>query len=257
MVDRQKKLHSLLPCFFRQLCRKRHLTVLAERFARIHTLGFQKGVSHASSYKQRVHLVNKIFNHAYFVRNFGSAEYGDKGVFGIFERSAEKFKLLFHEKTADRILDKCRNSRSRGMGAVRRAESVVYVYVRKRSKTLAKSGFVGFLLFFKTQVFHEQHVTVLHLRNFPLGVLSRDVSRKNHLSPEKLLQSHGNRRKRKFFPELSLGASEMRTEYDLSSVFRQIFDCGQGGGDSCVVAHLSVFVQRYVEIYTHETSFAF
>ncbi len=108
---------------------------------------------------------------------FAPPRMATNGRSGSFEDAPEVLQLLLHQKPRGRLLDVLRDPRGRGVRAVRRAEGVVDVEVAERGELFGEPVVVLLLLLVEAQVFEQQHVAVIQLRDCRLGLLADTVVR--------------------------------------------------------------------------------
>ena len=139
------------------------------------------------------------------------------------------------------------------MGAVHCAESIAYIYFRKRSKLFGKFGVVFFLLLMEAEVFKQQYLAILQRGGLPFGFLVYAVGRKIYVhARQQLLKPLRHRRKGKLLLHFTLGAAEMRAEYYPRALLKQIVYRRQAGGYALIVAYVSVCIQRNVVVHAHK-----
>ncbi len=165
------------------------------------------------------------------------------------------------------------------MGAVRRAERVVYVNFGIVCKGFAE----GFVLFFflpvEAEVFYKNGFTVFEIVTLLICVGADNVGCKDYFAVQKLVKSFRNGRKRKlfrfflfrffyncflcgfarvdlflvFFIEFDfcgkngVRLAHVRAKRDLRTVFQKVFDCGQRTLNSVFVGNFTV-LHGYVEV---------
>ena len=91
----------------------------------------------------------------------------------------EIFQFLLHQKTHRRLRDELCDANRRGMGAVRCAEGVVHINVRKFRERFREFRIVRFFFGLETQILEQRHVAILHVRDDLLRHISNRVVTEN------------------------------------------------------------------------------
>ena len=177
------------------------------------------------------------------------------------------------------------------MGAVSRAEGIVYINLCKRSKLLCKFGIVLFLARIKADILEENTFACLHGSYFSLRIVADDIGSKCNLAAEIFIELIGNYLKGEFlliaeslfqslclslclllcgkllysllflliereaFCENVMRLAHMRAEDNISTLLHEVFDSRQSFNYS-LVARDDAILLRNIEIAAHKHFFA-
>ena len=83
MIERQQEFHVALLGVLDDLAGQIELVVLYAGFSDFCALGLQEGVGHGAANNQGVDFVQQVLDDGDLVADFGAAEDGDKGLFGV------------------------------------------------------------------------------------------------------------------------------------------------------------------------------
>src|SRR5688500_7685128 len=108
----------------------------------------------------------------------------------------------------------------------------------------------------KTQVFEQQHVTVLEPRDFLFRLLSDAVFGEGDGCAEQLREVFGDGSEAVLFRALAFRPTEMRGEDDPRAALAGVFDRRQRGADARIVFDMPV-LERNIEINAHENALTF
>ena len=192
IVHWQQHLQSARLRLLQQVSGERKLVIFHQRSAHTTSLRLHEGVGHGATQQQHVNLGHEVVDHADFVGNFGATQNRDKRTRRILQHAPQILQFFLHQQTSGRLLHKFRDAGSGGVGAMRRAESIVDVNIAERRQLPREFLVVGFFLCVKTQIFQQQALTRFqfagHLFRFRANTVGREADIAG--AAQSLIQQH-------------------------------------------------------------------
>ena len=257
VIDRQQELHVVRLGVGESLRGEINLVGLEQRLADLVALRLEEGVGHAAANDQGVHLAHQVLDDADLVAHLGAAKDCDERLLRMRQRLAQIFQFLLHQQAGRALLHKMRDALGRGVGAMRRAESIVHVVVAELGKLPGEIRIVGFLLGMEAEVLQQQRLPTLQLVGHLLRLHANAVGRKSHVlaAPQNVVEQNaqplGHRLHAHLGIGLALGTSQVRRQNEPRAMAQRVLNAGQRLADAGVIHHAAV-VERDVEIHAHE-----
>ena len=164
-VDRNQKFHAP---FLRQV---ENFTRKIE-FIRFHTacadrdsLRLKECICHGAADQNAVGLSHQRFQNTDFVGNLRSAQNDDERFDRFIEPFAQMFQLFLHQDTHRRFCHKFCDARCGRMGAMRRAERIVYIKITEFRECFREFRIVRFFLRLETDILEQSDIAILHVAN--------------------------------------------------------------------------------------------
>ena len=171
-------------------------------------LGDEESIGHAAADDEHVDLVEKVVDNADFIGYLCAAEDSDEGSLRILKSAAHELDLLLNEEAAD-----CRqivgNAGCGGVSSVSRAESVIYIDVRKGGESLRECGVVLGLFRVEADVFKEHDFAVLEVCGKLFCAVADNILSHLDILTEKLGKSCSYGSKGELGLELALRSAQM------------------------------------------------
>ena len=250
------------------------LVFFADGLTHVATERTRKGVGHATTKDEVVHLVHEVFDDADFGRHLRATHNGGEGTLDVVEDVVDSLHFFLHEVTEHLVvgIEVVGNDSGGGVLAVSGAEGIHHVVVGIGSEGLGKlllaflhgflRGIIGgvglvdahrlaFLFGIETEIFEQQHFAGLEgCRSF---LCFGAVGSKGNGSFERCGYGLLDSTEGELGVDFAFGLAHVAHDDESAAIGKNLFEGGEGAADAGVVGDFSFFVEGHIEVYADDS----